>query len=189
MFNGCSTIYNGYNPYNGNNYLYGYYSMENKPKRTMTEAQKKARLANLEKGRLKRKEALKQKQESKEEEYDLSSESLSSASDGSDESDNEAFVISRKKKVVPRDVVMKSQRAQRSKSNKPNENENLKQDFDELKNMVQELAMMHKKQAAKKKPRSGGGSTKIVVLPQSNQNNNTRSSNDSVMDALRKSLM
>ena len=169
--------------------------MENKTagpgKRTMTEAQKKARLANLEKGRMKRKEALKQKQErfaDKEEEYDLSSDSLSSASDGSDESDNDAFVISRKKKVVPRDVVMKSHKNKANKKASINDNENLKQDFDELKNMVQELAMMHKKQAAKKKPRSGG-STKIVVLPQSNQNNNNRSSNDSVMDALRKSLM
>ena len=84
---------------------------------------------------------------------------------------------------------MKSQKNKANKKASINDNENLKQDFDELKNMVQELAMMHKKQAAKKKPRSGGGSTKIVVLPQSNQNNNNRSPNDSVMDALRKSLM
>ena len=39
----------------------------------MTSKQKEARMKNLEKGRIKRMEALKQKKESKAEEYDLSS--------------------------------------------------------------------------------------------------------------------
>ena len=42
-------------------------------KRKMTSKQKEARMKNLEKGRIKRMEALKQKKESKAEEYDLSS--------------------------------------------------------------------------------------------------------------------
>ena len=45
-------------------------------KRKMTDSQRKARLANLEKGRIKRMEALKQKKEYKAEEYDLSSEKV-----------------------------------------------------------------------------------------------------------------
>lgn len=154
-------------------------------KRSMTEAQKKARLANLEKGRQKRKESLKEKHESKEQEYDLSSDSLSSDSD----SDNDAFVISRKKKVVPKDVVERSRKSIQM-DREPKNHTNLQKDFDELKGMVQELANMQKKQTAKNKSkRSNGGGTKIVVLPQSQSTSNRNSSNDSVMDALRKSLM
>ena len=42
-------------------------------KKKMTSKQKEARMKNLEKGRMKRMESLKQKKESKAEEYDLSS--------------------------------------------------------------------------------------------------------------------
>ena len=105
------------------------------------------------------------------------------------ESENEAFVISRKKKIVPRDVVERSRKSIQMETD-PKNHDNLQKDFDELKGMVQELANMQKKQAAKSKSKRSNGGTKIVVLPQNtSSNNNNRSSNDSVMDALRKSLM
>ena len=161
--------------------------VDSKPlKKVMTDKQKNARLLNLEKGRLERKETLKQKQESKGEEYNLSSDESES---NESESDNDAFVISRKKKIVPRDVVERSRKSIQMERD-PKNHDNLQKDFDELKGMVQELANMQKKQAAKSKSKRSNGGTKIVVLPQNtSSNNNNRSSNDSVMDALRKSLM
>ena len=111
----------------------------------MTDKQKNARLLNLEKGRLKRKETLKQKQESKGEEYNLSSDESES---NESESDNDAFVISRKNKYVPKDVVIKSQTNNNKCSN--DDTNNLKKDFDELRSMVEELATMQKKQAKTK---------------------------------------
>ena len=96
-------------------------------KKPMTEAQKKARLINLQKSR----EVRKQKQESKGEEYDLSSESSQSDS----ESDNEAFVISRKKKVVPKEVVERSRKSVHMEQ--PQNTNNYQKDFGELRNMVQ----------------------------------------------------
>ena len=151
-------------------------------KKPMTEAQKKARLINLQRGR----EVRKQKQESKGKEYDLSSESSQSDS----ESDNEAFVISRKKKIVPKDVVERSRKSVHMEQ--PQNTNNYQKDFDELRNMVQELAVLQKKNKAKSSKRSNGG-TKIVVLPQNNSHaskNNSQSSknDDGTMDFLRKSL-
>ena len=104
-------------------------------KKPITEAQKKARLINLQKGR----EVRKQKQESKGKEYDLSSESSQSDS----ESDNEAFVISRKKKVVPKEVVERSRKSVHMEQ--PQNTNNYQKDFDELRNMVQDLAALQKK--------------------------------------------
>ena len=67
----------------------------------MTEKQKTARLANLERGRKKRLETIKEKNEAKAqgvpEEYDLSSEDSDSGRDT--ESDNDAFIISKKKRL------------------------------------------------------------------------------------------
>ena len=150
-------------------------------KKPMTEAQKKARLINLQKGR----EVRKQKQESKGKEYDLSSDSQSDS-----ESDNEAFVISRKKKVVPKEVVERSRKSVHMEQ--PQNTNNYQKDFDELRNMVQELAALQKKNKANSSKRSNGG-TKIVGLPQNNSHaskNNSQSSknDDGTMDFLRKSL-
>lgn len=159
--------------------------VDSKPlKKVMTDKQKNARLLNLEKGRLKRKETLKQKQESKGEEYNLSSDESES---NESESDNDAFVISRKKKYVPKDVVIKSQKNSNKCSN--DDTYNLKKDFDELRSMVEELATLQKKQAKTKTKRSSGG-TKIVVLPQNSSQGNGRSVNESnAIEALRRSLM
>ena len=75
--------------------------MEPKPKRTMTDKQKTARLANLERGRAKRKEMIQKKKEPKPDEYDISSDDESyDASSSSSESDDGAFIISKKKKVT-----------------------------------------------------------------------------------------
>ena len=63
----------------------------------MTDKQKQARLANLEAGRKKRKEMIAQKNE----EYDLSSEDSSET-----ESDNEAFVISKKTKTSRKEILL-----------------------------------------------------------------------------------
>ena len=104
-------------------------SKEIKSKKPMTEAQKKARLINLQKGR----EIRKQKQQTKAQEYDLSSDSSSDSS----ESDDDALVVSRKKKVVPKEVVMKQQRTRSSEE--PNNNNNLKEKFRELRNAIQEM--------------------------------------------------
>jgi DNA recombination-dependent growth factor C len=148
-------------------------------KKPMTEAQKKARLQNLQKGR----EIRKKKLESKGQEYDLSSDE----SDVSDsESDNEAFVISRKKKVVPKEVVKQERSRKTIQMEHPQHSNNYQKNFDELKTMIQDA--LHKKNTkAKSSKRSGG--TKIVVLPQNTSQQASKSNyNDPSMDFLKKSL-
>ncbi len=160
-----------------------------KVKKIMTPKQKEARLANLAKGRKKRMDGIQnKKQDDKIDEYDLSSDSDMSE-DSKSMSDDEAFVISRKKKPVREASCKKIDNIGKS-SNKKKPNDSLKRDFDELKSIVAELASLQKKQSSKisRSSREGKGSTKIVVLPQSQpqaRNNN----NDSFMDALRKSLL
>ena len=147
-------------------------------KRPMTDKQKQARLANLEAGRKKRKEMIAQKNE----EYDLSSEDSSET-----ESDNEAFVISKKKR---KQAVKKPIRSSRSRDDLI-QNKDLKSrdyspnEFSELKQIVTDLAHSVKKQAKDQKKKVGG--TKIVVLP--NNSSQSKPPNDNLMDALRKSLM
>ena len=139
--------------------------MDRKPKKEITEKQKTARLANLERGRKKRMETLKQKKEKTNEpqqvEYDIGSE----ASDqSSSDSDSSAFIISKKKPV--------KKPSKRAKQDKGGDSFNLtKNDVDELKSMMYELASQQKKQnkRSKAKQNEGAGSTKIVLLPQQNQ--------------------
>ena len=161
----------------------------------MTEAQKKARMANLANGRKKRMEMLQKKKESPkgtEQEYDLSSdESMSDSSN--DSSDNEAFVISKKKpKAKPVDKKQKyhGAKVKIAEVEKPM-HDNLRHEVDELKSIMMELATMQKKQnkVTRKQSKKPAGSTKIVVLPQNNSGGSHSQANDSVMDALRKSLM
>src|SRR5437868_5550984 len=107
--------------------------VRDKPPRKMTEKQKAARLANLERGRKKRLESLKQKKEARarggHEEYDLSS-VCSDSSETESESENDAFIISKKKKP---------KRQKKTSRAKP-QDDNLRNDVDELKNMVITLA-------------------------------------------------
>ncbi len=143
--------------------------MESKPKRTMTEKQKIARLDNLKKGREKRKEMLKQKKES----YDISS-SDDSGSDSSS-SDSDAFVISKaqKKTKPPKStkskVTIKEDSPIKKSHHKVKDNM-LESRVDQLTNAVMELATMQKKQhkAVKKgTKRSSGGNKLQLILPQS----------------------
>ncbi|HRP37291.1 MAG TPA: hypothetical protein PLS50_05785 [Candidatus Dojkabacteria bacterium] len=134
---------------------------EKKPKRKITDAQRAARNDNLAKGRKKRMENIKQKKEMKEQEYDISSdESYDSAS--SSGSDNDAFVISKAKKKP----VKEQPRTHRIISKHPAPDSHLRQDVDELKSMILELANMQKKQHKERKQTKRSSGTKIVVLPQ-----------------------
>ena len=115
-----------------------------KPKITMTEKQKAARIANLANDRKKRMEMIKQKKEQKPEEYDISSNDGSvDESDSSSDSDD-AFVISKAKKKNAKTITPKEQRKSK-KTEHPSDN-NIRGDVDELKTMILELANMQKKQ-------------------------------------------
>lgn len=147
-----------------------------KPKQKITNKQKDARLMNLELGRKKRMENIKQRKEAeknKPEEYDLSSNSESESDDG--------FVISKKKPAkkvaftTPPNVALK-----------PRVDDNLRSEMNELKNIVLELANIQKKQNKKKDKQSNKG-TKIVVLPPSTSGGGTTSLG-SEMERLKKSL-
>ena len=128
---------------------------------------------------------MKQKKEGKkQEEYDLSSNDDKSESS---ESDNEAFIISKKKSKKtppPKQTLKPRDRAFDDKSIA------LKNELDELRNIVTDIALMQKKQhkVTKKQTNRPSGGTKIVVLPQA-QTSNSSGPSDSVMDALRRSLM
>lgn len=145
--------------------------MENtKPvKKSITDKQKVARLANLEAGRKKRAEMLQKKK--KEQEYDLSS---NESEDSDSESEDESFVVSKRrpaKKPKPQD-----------------ENNQLKQDVNDLKNMVVELATLQKKQNKElKKTRTTKSSGTKVVVVQPNQPEKLIETN-STLEALRRSL-
>ena len=167
---------------------------DSKPtKRKMTDKQKTARLANLERGRKKRMESLKQKKDKEKEpkqvEYDLNSNSSSSMS-SSDESDNDAFIISKRLKKGTKKVEASHKK---QKSAKGEDFNSIRSDVDELKNMIFDLASLQKKQNKRSsQKREGGrsGGTKIVVLPQNSSPNQSQNKvNDSVLEALRKSLM
>ncbi len=162
-----------------------------KVKKTMTEKQKAARMLNLANGRKKRMEMLKQKQESKSNTYDIESEN-DSDSDSSSSGDESDFVISKKKKTIkPKKVAFNEVIEKKHKVSKSATESGLKKEMDELKNMMFMLATEQKKtkKAAKKQTKRSGG-TKLVILPQANAPNNPQSnkSNDSQMDALRRSL-
>jgi hypothetical protein len=158
----------------------------------MTEKQKAARLANLERGRKKRMESIKQKKvddkEPKQVEYDLSSNGSSSSD--SDESDND-FIISKKPKVEKAQFLKTPTKHKKQKPVKDPDFDLMRSDVDELKNMIFDLASLQKKQnkrsTQKRESRSGGG-TKIVVLPQNSAPSQNKV-NDSMLEALRKSLM
>ena len=166
-------------------------------KHKMTDKPKAARLANLERGRKKRMEFLKQKKDKEKEpkqvEYDLNSNSSSSMS-SSDESDNDTFIISKRPKKGGLGSARKVEAShKKQKSEKGEDFNSIRSDVDELKNMIFDLASLQKKQNKRSsQKRKGGrsGGTKIVVLPQNSSPNQSQNKvNDSVLEALRKSLM
>lgn len=175
-------------------------------KRQMTDKQKVARLANLEKGRLKRLGNVNKKKDIEDRskhtvEYDLSSEYTNDSSSDSEGSGD--FVISKKKTKFKENKSISTQKPiKRRKDNtkaKPryNELDKYNNDIDELKKMVYTLANLQKEQhravkkQSKKTDRSARqGSTKIVVLPQNTQApTKPRTYHDSTIELLRKSLL
>ena len=153
--------------------------MENKNVKKVvkiTDKQKAARKANLAKGREKRMETIKQKKEdTKNEEYDISSNDGDNDADESSSDDD--LIISRKKPTKTKQV-------------KKDDN-SLKNELDELKNMVIDLATLQKKQNKQNKQKRSNGGTKIVVLPnnQTQQQPEQNTQSNHLIDALRRSLM
>lgn len=125
---------------------------EQKPKtrKPITEKQRAARLANLASGRKKRMEAaLAKKEQSMNEE---------STDYDTDESSSEGFVISKKKqtRVRPRADV------------EPNDLRSLRGDFDELKDIVKQMAILQKKSRKRSKsvpvPLPQREATNVIVV-------------------------
>ena len=152
-----------------------------KPKRTITEKQKAARIQNLANGRKKRMDAIKQKRESKDQEYDISSDE---SYDSDSSSDNDAFVISKAKKRQ-KEISSKSKNIE----DRSRPNDHLKSEVDELKTMIIELANMQKKQNKTVRKSRPSGGTKIVVLPQNSSGGGSQAkATDDYMEKLRKSI-
>ena len=153
--------------------------MENKNGKKVvkiTDKQKAARKANLAKGREKRMETIKQKKEdTKNEEYDISS------NDGDNDADeslsDDDLIISRKKPT-------------KTKQLKKDDN-SFKNEWDELKNMVIDLATLQKKQNKQNQQKRSNGEIKIVVLPntQTQQQPEQTTQSNHLIDAVRRSLM
>lgn len=157
-----------------------------RPKLRMTEKQKAARLANLEAGRKKKAELVKQKK-MQQNEYDLSS----SSSDSCDSESDASFIM--KKVVKPKQNKIKERSLNRSDEANfgfDPKYDNLKNYVDEIKNSLVELANNQKKQnkATRKQTKRASGGTKIVVLPQNNPQTKTNSEL-AYLESLRKSLM
>jgi hypothetical protein len=152
-------------------------------KKPMTDKQKAARMENLKKGREKRMEAMKNKKEQKQDEYDISSDN-EQESDSS--SDDEGFVISKKKPVSKQKAKPRSRDDVAFPSFTP------KEEFDDLKNMVRELALMQKKSnKTMKKQQNNKPVNKLVLLPPAQQtqaNSQSYLIRDSIAEQLAKQL-
>ena len=157
-------------------------------KKVLTDAQKAARLKNIQKASKVRMQNINERKKVKEqEEYDLSS---NEENESSSESDNDAFIISKKKPTKKTKVVEKTIKPRVLDRTFDDKSYKLKNELDELRNIVTDMALMQKKQhkATRKQTNRTSGGTKIVVLPQS-QGSNQSGPSDTVMDALRRSLM
>lgn len=145
-------------------------------KKKITEKQLAARLENLKKGREKRMANVTKKKEETEYEYDLGSQdaSDSSSSDGD-------FVISRQKVVNKKNGPKPRRKEEIEIPTYASRNE-----FEDLKNMVRDLAVMQKKnnKAMKKQQPS-----KLVLIPpQQQQAAPVHTFYDSTAERLKKSL-
>jgi len=120
---------------------------------------------------------IQQKKEKNKYEYNISSEDGSEDNYSSDSGSSD-FVISRKKAHKDRKEPKKKAHA----------DSDLRNEFNELRNIVTELAMLQKKtkRRASSEGRSKGSGTKVIVVPQqvSSQNKPT----DAYMEKLRKSI-
>ena len=122
-------------------------------------------------------ETIKQKKEdTKNEEYDLSSNDGDNDVDESSSDDD--LIISRKKPTKTKQV-------------KKQDDNSLKNELDELKNMVIDLATLQNRQNKQNKQKRSNGGTKIVVLPnnQTQQQPEQNTQSNHLIDALQGSLM
>ena len=151
-------------------------------KKVLTDAQKAARLKNIQKASKVRMQNINERKKVKEqEEYDLSS---------NEENESSSESISKKKPTKKTEVVEKTIKPRVSDRTFDDKSDKLRNELDELRNIVTDMALMQKKQhkATRKQTNRTSGGTKIVVLPQSQASNQSGPS-DTVMDALRRSLM
>ena len=150
--------------------------MENKkPKKAMTKKQEAARLENLARGRKKRMDMLKEKKETVE--YDLSSNDYEQS--GSDSDDGYDLI---KKKSVKKEKPKKEEKEHKDKP-KEEKLHDFRNELDELKNIMIDIAKVQKKQSKRKTHRD-----KIIIpIPQSTPQ--TKTQNESMIEALRRSLL
>ena len=161
--------------------------MENKKKIVvLTDKQKAARSANLANARAKRAEMSKQKKNVK---FEPKHDDREESEDESDQSSDDEDLIVSKRKTVKKTIQVED------------DSNNLKKEFSELKSMVYDLATMTRKtnkiMKQKNKQVEGTKSTNIYnVLPsktkertQEDDKPKIESYNDSLMNALKKSLM
>lgn len=145
----------------------------------LTDKQLAARRENLKKGREKRMANLQNKKEEKPHiEYDLESQ----GSDSESSSDGD-FVIS-KKKVVEKKNGPKPRTRDDVEYNKTSS----KNEIEELKNMVMELAIMQKKNSKSIRKQQGKPSKVLLIPPTQQPAQPPKLGNDTMMDHLRKSL-
>ncbi len=142
----------------------------------ITDKQKAARIANLEKGRQKRLEKLQQKKESKEQ-YSASEDDTSSSDS------DEGYVISKKK---PTKIVKTKGRVIDESSFMGSKNE-----LDELKKIMMEMAIKQKQHdKALRRQNKRSKSPAVVVVPQYGEGHNVpKASNNPVYNALRDKIM
>lgn len=132
----------------------------------ITEKQKAARTANLEKGRAKKKELAEKKKEApKHEEYEIGSDDEYEADESSEE---ETFTISKQKS--------KQAKSKPSKETKPSREGNLKNKVDALENMIMQLATLQKKQNTKRKE-SSRPKISVILPTQPQPNKETKKEN------------
>lgn len=143
----------------------------------LTEKQLAARRENLRKGREKRMANLQNKKEEKPQyEYDLES----NDADSDDSSSDGDFVISKKK-------VVHKKHGPKPRTRDDVEFPKNKNEIEELKNMVMELAIMQKKNNKSLKKQQGKPS-KVLLIPPTQTQQQPKPANDTMIDNLRKSL-
>jgi len=124
---------------------------------------------------------LSRKKENKVEEYDVS------GSESGSDTDNDDFILKRKKPKT-RQLVVK-ERTDKKPKQKDDDYLDLKDEMNEMKDMIQQLALLQKKQNKKARKKSGGTKLAVVNMPNTPPEIKAPSSHDSLMEALRKSLM
>lgn len=141
---------------------------EEKPKKTkqvISDRQKEARRINLAKGRAARQAKYEKRKSEKKHEYNIDS----GSSEEDDEIDLDSYVLSKKEKEKSKDND--EDKEVKKEKKKTVEDDSLKQELKELREIVFEVAKQ------KKQKRKSGG-TKIVLLPNQQTQKETKPSNE-----------